>query len=86
MSHSFDGVVRISLHDMARRRHQLIEYPWVWRPISGHLDWAWAVLKSAGEESASGREIPILRDEDVNDLAILVDRPVQIDPAPGDLT
>jgi hypothetical protein len=37
-----------------------------------------------GEESASGREIPFLCDEDVNDLAKLVDRPVQIDPPPGD--
>jgi hypothetical protein len=81
----FDGVVGVLLHDVADRRQQLIEYPWVGgRPISGHLGWAWAVFKSAGEESASGRQIPILRDEDIDDLAILVDRAVQIDPTPGD--
>jgi hypothetical protein len=81
----FDGIVGLLLHDMARRRQQLIEYPWVGgRPISGHLGGAWAVLKSACEESASGRQIPILRDQNVDDLAILIDRPVQIAPAPGD--
>jgi hypothetical protein len=81
----FDGVVGVLLHDVARRRQQLIEYPWVGgRPISGHLGWAWAVLKSADEESASGRQISILRGHDVDDLAVLVDRPVQKNPAPGD--
>ena len=40
---------------------------------------------AAGEESAGGRHVPILCDEDVDDLAILLDRPVQIDPAPSDL-
>jgi hypothetical protein len=60
----FDGVVRILLHDVARGGPQLIEDPRVGRrPISAHLGWAWAVLEDAGEESASGRQIPILRDE-----------------------
>ena len=36
-----------------------------------------------GEEPASGRQIPLLRDEDVDDLAELVNRAVQIDPASG---
>jgi hypothetical protein len=41
------------------------------------------MVERLDEESASGREIPFLRDEDVDDLAKLVDRPVQIDPPPG---
>jgi hypothetical protein len=41
------------------------------------------VVERLGEEPASSREIPFLRDEDVDDLAELVDRPVQIDPPPG---
>ena len=45
----------------------------------------WAVRQGAGEEPTGGRQIPILRDEDVDDLATLVDCPVQIGPAPGDL-
>ena len=33
---------------------------------------------------ASGRKISLLRDQDVDDLAVLVNRPVQIHPPPGD--
>ena len=77
----FDGVVGVLIYDVARRRQQLIEYPWVGgRPISGHLGGAWTVLQCAVEESASGRQIQILCDQDIDDLAILVDRPVQIAP------
>ncbi len=32
-----------------------------------------------------GRDIPLLRDQDVDDLAVLVDRAVQIYPLSGDL-
>ena len=82
----FDGVVRVLLHDMARRGQQLVEHPRIrGSSVGAHLGWAWAVLEGTGEELASGRQIPILRDEDVDDLAVLVDRPVQIGPAPGDL-
>jgi hypothetical protein len=42
------------------------------------------VRQRAGEGLASGRSIPFLGDEDVDDLATLVDRPIQIDPPPGD--
>jgi hypothetical protein len=74
----FDGVVRVLLHDVARGGQQLIDHPRVGRRTVGvHLGWAWAVLEGAGEEPASGRQIPTLRDEDVDDLAILVDRPLQ---------
>ena len=82
----FDGVVRVLLHDMASRGQQLIEHPRIrGSSVGAHLCWAWAMLEGVGEELASGRKIPILRDEDVDDLAILVDRPIQIDSAPGDL-
>jgi hypothetical protein len=57
---------------------------WIgWSPVGAHLGRWWTVLERLGEESASGREIPLLRDEDVDDLAELVDRPVQIDPSSG---
>jgi hypothetical protein len=82
----FYRVVRVLLHNMARRGQQLIEHPRIrGSSVGAHLCWAWAMLKGAGEELASGRQIPLLRDEDVDDLAVLVDRPVQVDPAPGDL-
>jgi hypothetical protein len=41
------------------------------------------VLEGAGAEPASGYQVPLLRDQHVNDLPILVDGPVQIHPAPG---
>ena len=83
----FDGVVRVVLHDMARRGQQLIEHPRIRRSsVGAHLCWAWATLEGAGEDLASGRQIPILCDENVDDLAILVDRPVQIDAAPATFT
>ena len=82
---SFDGVTRISLHDVARRRQQLIKDTRVGRrPISAHLDRARAVVEGTDKEAASGRQIPFFGDQDIDDLAILVDRPIQIDPTPGD--
>jgi hypothetical protein len=44
------------------------------------------VFEGAGEEPVSGRrQIPVLGHQDIDDLAILIDRPVQIDPTPSDL-
>jgi hypothetical protein len=44
-----------------------------------------ALVKDADEEPAGGLQIPLLGDQDVDDLAVLVDRPVQILPSPSDL-
>jgi len=43
------------------------------------------VIKGAREESASGGQIPLLGNHDVNDLTELVNRSVQIDPPTADL-
>jgi hypothetical protein len=73
----FEGIVRVLLHDMARGGQQLIEHSRVGRcPICGHLARSCAVLEGAGEEPASGREIPFLGYQYVDDLAELVDCPV----------
>jgi len=42
------------------------------------------VLQGSDEEPASGRQIPLLGDQDVDDPAVLVNRPVKIDPPSGD--
>jgi len=82
----FDGVVRVLLGEVAGRAQQLIEHPRVRRrPIGAHLGGAWTVLEGTDEKLASGRQIPLLGYQDIDDLAILVDRPVQLDPAPGDV-
>jgi len=70
---------------MACGRHQLLDHSWVGRcPVGAHLGRVEAVLQGAGEEPASGRQVPLLGDQDVNDLAVLVDCPVQLDPPPDD--
>ena len=82
---SFDPVVGILLGDLTRGGQRFIEHSRIPRsPVGGHFGRAWAVVERMGEESAGGREISFLCDEDVNDLAKLVDRPVQTDPPPGD--
>jgi hypothetical protein len=81
----FNGVIRILLGEVARGGYQLVDHSRVGRcSVGGDLDRARAVLEGAGEEPASGRQIPLLCEEDVDDLAVLVDRPVQIDQY-GDL-
>jgi hypothetical protein len=54
-------------------------------PVGAHLSRPGAVLEGTGEEPASGRQVPLLGDQHVDDLAELIDRPVQIDAPPGDL-
>ena len=43
------------------------------------------MLECVGEESAGGRWVSRLGDQNIDDLSELVDRPVEIDPPPGDL-
>jgi hypothetical protein len=83
---SYDRVVSVLLGDMTGSGHQLIKHPRVGgRAISADLDRGRPVIKGAGEESASGGQIPLLGDHNVNDLAELVDRSVQIDAPAADL-
>lgn len=71
---SFNRIVRISLHDMACRRQQLIEHTRIGRRAIGvHLCGAGAVVEGAGKESTRGRQISFVGYQDIDDLAILVD-------------
>jgi hypothetical protein len=82
---SFDWVIRILLGDVAGRGQELSEHSWIrGGAVGAHLGRAWAVVERVGEESVSGREVSFLCDEDVDDLAELVNRPIQIDPSSGD--
>jgi hypothetical protein len=81
----FGGVVGVLRHDVAYGGQQLIEHSWVgWCPVGAHLGGASAVLEGASEEPASGRQIPLLGHQYVDDLAVLVDCPIQIHPLPDD--
>jgi hypothetical protein len=55
-------------------------------PICSHLARSRAVLEGAGEEPAGGHQIPFLGYQHVDDLPELIDRPIQIDPPPGNFT
>lgn len=73
----FDRVVRILLGDMAGGGYQLIEHPRVGGgAVGGDFGRRRPVLECAGEESAGGRHVPLLGDQNVDDLPVLVDGPV----------
>ena len=72
-----DRITSVLLNNVTRGRQQLIEYPRVGgRLVGAHLSRVRTVLEGAGEELAGGRQIPLLGHENINDLAVLVDRPV----------
>jgi hypothetical protein len=86
MSHSFYGIVGVLLGDVAGGREQFFEHAGVGRcPVGGNLAGSLTVVQGAVKEPACRRQIPFLGHQRVDDLPILVDRPVQIDPAPRDL-
>ena len=83
---SFDRVVGVLLHHVPRLGHDLVEHPRVRRgPVGGHLGRPSRRVQGPGEEPAGRRQIPLRRGQDIDDLPILVDRPVQVHPAPGEL-
>jgi hypothetical protein len=82
----FDQVIAVLLGEMAGSGHQLVEHTRIGRCfVRRHRARVCAVIESLGKELAGGRQVTILRHQYVDDLAILVDRPVQVDPAPGNL-
>ena len=54
-------------------------------PVRGHLGRPSRRVQCPGEEPAGRRQIPLRRGQDINDLPMLVDRPVQLHPPPSDL-
>ena len=81
----FNWIIRILLDDMQGGRQQLIEQPQVgWRPVGGHLHRLRSPLQCLSEEATRGCQIPLLRDQHIDGLAELVDRPVQVDPPADD--
>jgi hypothetical protein len=53
--------------------------------VGGDLDRRRAVREGAGEERPRSTGIAALRDKDVNDLPVLIDRAVEVGPAASDL-
>jgi hypothetical protein len=83
---SFDDVVGVLLEDMPRTRGVLCDDPWVDRcPVGGDLDRSRTMGERAGEQRPRRSGIAAFGDQHIDDLAVLVDRPVQVGPASGDL-
>ena len=74
----FDAVIAVLLGEMTGSGHQLVGYTRVGRCfVRRHRARVGAVIESPGKEPASGCRVPLLRHQYVDDLAVLVDRPVQ---------
>jgi hypothetical protein len=73
----FDRVVRVALDGVQRGGDQLVQDPRVGRgAVGGDLGRDRAGAQRAGEEPPGCSEVPPGGEQHVNDLAVLVDRPV----------
>jgi hypothetical protein len=81
-----DRVVPVLLDGVQGRGDQLVEDPRVDRRAVGRdLDRDRARSQRPGEEAPRGRQVTPHGQQDIDDLAMLIDRPVEIDPLAGDL-
>jgi len=81
----FDSVVTVLLGHVRGCRDQVGQHPQVGAGlVGGHLDRHRPVEEGAGEEAVGGGGVPLFRQQHVDDLPVLVDRPVQVPPPAGD--
>ena len=83
---SFDPVVAVLLGDVGGGRDQVVEHPQVRSGlVGGDLDRRRPVPQGSDEEPAGGGGVPLLGQQHVDDLPVLVDRAVEVPPPPGHL-
>jgi hypothetical protein len=83
---SFGRVMCLPLDHIPGGGQQLVRYSWIdGCAVGGDLGRLWGLTERAGDEPAGDRQIPLLGDQHVDDLAELVDRPVPADPPSRDL-
>jgi hypothetical protein len=83
---AFDRVVVVLLGHVCGGGDQVVENPQVWAGlVGGHFDRRRAVPQRPNEEPAGSGGVPLFGQQDVDDLPVLVDRPVQVAPPAGDL-
>jgi hypothetical protein len=81
-----DRVVRVLLDGVQRRADQLVDDPRVGgRAVGGDFGRDRARAQRPGEEAPGCRQVTARRQQNTYDLAMLVDRPVEIGPFTGDL-
>ena len=83
---TFDRVVRVLLGGVHRRRDQLVQGPRVHRcPVGGDLDRDGASAQRSGEEPSRCGKVAVRGEQHIDELTVLVDRPVQIGSTAGNL-
>jgi hypothetical protein len=76
-----DRIVRVPLYGMQRRGDQLVQDPRISRgPVGGDLGRDRTRAQRPDEEPPGGSQVPPHGQHDVDDLAVLVNRPVQVRP------
>ena len=80
------GVVRVRLDNVARARRELVDNAWVDRcAVGGDLRRCRPVRRGLGEERPPRGAVTVLRQQNVDNLAMLVDRALQVGPVPATL-
>jgi hypothetical protein len=83
---SLHAVVAVLLQDLTSARDTFVEHPLIERcPVGRDLDRRRTVRQGAGEARPRGRAVTMCGDQDVDNLAVLIDRAVEVGPAAGDL-
>jgi hypothetical protein len=81
-----DRIIGVLLHGMQGRGDQLVEHPRVnGRAVGGDLGRDGARAQRPGEEPPRRAQVAPRRQEDIDDLAVLVDGPLQVRPLAGHL-
>src|SRR5680860_399491 len=83
---AFDPVVLVMAGAMPRGRNQVLDHVGQCRwPVGDDLARVTVNSQGSGEEPTRGGDVSALRHVHVDHLAMLVDRPVDVGPDPGDL-
>jgi len=81
-----DGVIRMPPNRVQRRGHQFVEHARAGGgAVGGDLGGDRASAQGPGEEPPGSRQVAPGRQQDVDDLAELVNGPVEVRPPPGHL-
>jgi hypothetical protein len=77
-------VVRVLLQAMTSARDKFVEPPRIHRrPIGRNLDRSRTRAQRTREERPRSRAVTTVRDQDVDNLTVLIDRAVPVGPAAG---
>ena len=83
---SFHDIVGVLLEDVPGAKSEFVDDAWVDRsPVRRHLDRGGSERHLTGEGRARSLTVAAFGEQDVDDLAVLIDRAVEVGPPAGDL-